>query len=801
MNPRSTRLLANLDQDVRYAIRALRRNPGLAAVTILTLALGIGANTAVFSIADAALFRPLPYRDPGRLVEVFRVLPATPGSMRFGVPREAIDAWRQQADTFEGVEAYIRGRMRMADADAPVAIARLSPGMLRLLGVSPVLGRSFDSRDATPSADRLALISHRLWKTAFGATPSAFGAAVTLDNLTYTIVGVMPPTFAFPGRDVQVWLPLTTEESFASPVARVRKGLTVADAQRQADRTADLLQQNRPTREGWKIALQSLEARRTSSAMRAGLLLLLGGIASVLLIACANVATLLLAHTTARERELAVRLALGASRGRLLRQVLTESVVLATAGGIAAVLVGVWAIDALGRALPVSQMLGVFDAELNLRVLAFASALSLATGLLCGALPAFRSGGVNLLDKLTATSHAVGLTRGHRHLHRVLIGMEVALTFVLLTGAILLANSFLRMVSVDIGFDPRNLAAIRVRLPERYQSQAARDAFFETLLARARLLPRVRAVTSGEVVPPQDGVFYAIEKEDAAPTPAGGELKAQVTRIQPDYFTTLGIPVLQGRVFDATDRAGSPPVVAVDRETARFLWPNASALGRRLKVGRSWRTVVAVVGHVKGFRFTDDSGRFQAYTPFAQDQTLPTRTLAVRNEDDAGASLAAIRALLRGIDPDVTILSASTVDDSYGALLTQPRFLLNLMSVFAIGALGLVCAGVYGVLSYSASRRKHEIGVRMALGASSSAVVRNVVAEAFLPTSIGLALGLVNAIWLGGFLRSQLYGVSPHDPPTTALAAILLLVTAALAAYIPARRAARLEPAAALRHE
>jgi putative ABC transport system permease protein len=788
--------MMSVSQDVRFAVRGLRRSPGFAVASVLTLALGIGANTAVFSVADALLFRPLPFADSDRLADVMDTWLSRPGLVGVPVDPQKFEFWSKQTHIFEGIEGYGRtGVVTMLDGDDPLGVTNITEGLLSLLGVAPIVGRSFDAGEMTGGIDTTCLVSHGLWTTAFGARPTAIGERLTLTGRSCTIVGVLPSTFRLPGPDTQIWIPTNPDRPPTQPITRVRAGLTIAAAQAEVNRLAESVQRDQPLQEGWRIKLSSFDDRRTSPTTRSALLALLGGVGLVMLIACANVANLLLARTDRRDREFAIRAAMGASRPQLFRQVLVEASVLALIAGLAVLVAARLGLAAFASRLPAALATSGLDVALNGRVLWFAVAITATTGLLCGAVPALRATRASVAGLLAGAHLTGGLTRHHRAAHGTLVAVEIALTFLLLTGAALLANSFVRMASVEFGFDPRNLAAVRVTPPRSYRPLPAQDAFYNELVRRLRLLPGIRGVAQGMRVPPTTDAFYMTRAEGSR----GEGTRVQITRVDDGYFRLLGIPVLEGRGIEPTDVAGSTPVVVIDRSTARHFWPGESPLGKRLRDSdvRPWMTVVGVVGRVKDVTFATGSDAFQAWMPMSQ-QPQPVRTLAIRSDGNPRTLFPSIRSAIRSVEPAATI-TITTSEAEYGEVMRQPRFFLVLMGAFAAVALSLAAIGLYGVLWYVVSRRTQEIGLRIALGADTAAVTRMVVGQALLPTGIGLACGLLGAYWLTSFLRAQLFGVSPRDPVTMIAVAAVLVATAALAACIPARRAAMLDPVAALR--
>ena len=799
-----------LVQDIRHSVRTLRGAPGFTSVAVLTLALGIGANTAVFSVADAAVFRPLPYRNSERLAYLLNVVDAGTPRQRTSpsIAPDMVDAWGEQTQILEGAAHYSVGDMQLAEADGElVRTGSLSAEALDFLGVSPMLGRGFDSAETVSGADAVALVSHRFWVARLASNPAVLGTTVTLDQRPHVIVGVMPPTFRFPRPDPQVWVPLTSGRNFVFAVARVRPGLSIAEAQDQLDSIAERLQRDQPRARGWIARLDGLDAERLPGPGRVALWALLAAVGLVLLIACANIASLLLARTMARQRELAVRSSLGASRARLFRHVLTEGLVLGAAGGAVALLLAGWSIDVLSRVLTTEGGLALLelDVELNRRVLAFTALATCAAGFACAALPAVRATRLNLFDALTATSRAAHGTRRHHRMQDALIVAQVAAALVLLVSAALLANSFVRMLRVDPGFETRNLAAVNVGLTaERYASQTARDAFFDTVLTRVRSLPGVRAATAGGRVPPEDGIYWELGVEGDPVAPEDPIVRILATPVEPDYMQTLGIPVLEGRPFGAADTAGAPPVVMIDRNTADEYWPGVRALGRRLRMGPSepWLTIVGVVGRVTGSDIAGQQSReLQAYVPMSQSRLTRTRTIVARTAGDAEPVVGTIRGIVRSADPTVRIRNASTVEAGYAELRTPARVILILMGVFASLALGLAAAGLYGVVSYAVTQRTHEIGIRTALGATRARILTLMMGHGVALGLVGGGIGLGGALAVSRLVRSLLFQVQPTDLATLALTSVTLMCAVVLACYLPARRATKLDPVVALRAE
>jgi putative ABC transport system permease protein len=795
--------------DLRHTLRSLARNPGFTAVAVLTLALGIGANVAVFSVVDAVLFRPLEYRDAERLVEFISLKdPGTPRERgQIGMTPAEIAVWRQQTQIFEAIEAN-SGRRVVIDGDDPQRLnaGLLSSGMLEFLGVAPISGRGFRSEESKAGADGVVLIGEGLWKTKFGGDPSVLGRTISVDRRPHTIVGVMPASFRFPSPAARIWLPLPDsrtpgkpETSFVGPLARLNRGLSLEEGQRRIDAVSAQLERDQPRAGGWTTRLIAHDRVRVDPATRRTLLVLLGAVGFVLIIAASNVANLFLARNVSRQKEIAVRAAIGASWMRLVRQFLVEGLVVAALGAIVAALAASWAMEGLTWiSASILQWPTVFDPELNRRVLIFTMALTAVAALGCALVPALNVAGRELHPTFLAGARVVGASPRHRGISQSLAMIEVAVTFVLLLGAGLLANSFVRLVSVDPGFDSRDLLTIDLDLPEhRYSTPASHEAAYRQIVESIHGLPGVEGVIATGPIPPAGmlGGTLVIAGDPAAP--ARGFYDANLWYVSPDHFRFLRIPIVQGRGLEATDLSG-PPVAIIDRDTAIRHWPAGNALGQRVQTypNDAWRTIVGVVGRVT-VQYGDGP---QIYVPMTAE-TMRGASPVIRFANDATALMPLVRERVRAFDRDIIISSMSTVDENYGELYARPRVFFVLMTVFACVALALAVVGLYGILAYSVNQRRQEIGVRIALGARSAEVRRMVVREAMLPVGAGIGVGLAASFWLNRFLGTLLFGVTPHDLTTIAGVALLLLLVSFGAAFIPARHAARVDPVVALRAE
>ena len=818
--------------DLRYAVRRLLRSPGFTAVAVLALALGIGANTAIFSAVNAILLRPLRYAEADRLV----FLSETSKDMDYmSVSILNFRDWLDQNRVFEELGIFRGQDATLTGADSPRRLEAYvaSSGYFRALGVQPLLGRWFEAGDDADGAARTAVLNHRFWASALGSDPDVLGRTLVLDGAPTTVVGVMPP--GFEEDEVDLYLPLgpqlpnlPVEQRGNHPgfygIARLRDGVSLAAAQAGMSAIARRLAEEHPdSNEGHGVRVASLTDEAVGE-IRPALLVLLGAVGFVLLIACANVANLLLARAEARMREIAIRTSLGAGRGRLLRQLLTESVVLGLLGGLAGLVLAFWAIGALASMDP-GNIPRVEEIGIDWRVLLFALGVSLLTGLLFGLTPALKASRPDLNASLKegATAAISGMRRPG--LRSALVVSEVALTLVLLVGAGLMLRSFQRLRNVDPGFRDERVLVMRVPPseraplanvpPDRERSTDAWTRYYGEIVTAAQV-PGVEAAAVSSTIPMEGGASESGVVASDLPMPTG---PADVTLVQwqavsPGYFDVLAIPVLRGRPFAASDDARAVPAAVIDESLAERLWPGQDPLGKQIAFefrGQSvedprplWRTVIGVVGHVRHYGFTE-ARRPQVYAPVTQvpiwqDGERPMGLL-VRTRRDPAAVTGAIRAAMGRVDPTVPIFEVRTMESVVADQLAQPRFSSVLLGAFAGIALTLAAVGIYGLVAYSVSRRTREIGLRMALGAARSDVMRMVVRQGMALVLVGLAIGLALALALARVLKSLLYEVSAWDPLTFAAVAVVLLGISLVASWIPARRATRVDPLAALRYE
>ncbi len=809
--------MQTLWQDLRYGARMLLKHKGFTAVAVLTLALGIGINTAVFSVADAVLFRPLPFTEPQRLAEIYQQQPGSQTAYQ-SLRWEAFQEWREQTEVFERVEAYSPRNFTLTGGREPETIPApaVSPGLFAMLGVHPQLGRPFQPEEAQPGAGRVILLSDGFWRRYFGGDRAVIGKTLTLNDEPYTVVGVMPPKFKFPYRKFELWVPLalTPLNELKRPnrfnvVGRLRAGVSLAEAQSRLDLVSAQLSAARPDPQGWGVKLAALDARRVNPGPRRALLSLLGAVALVMLLACANAANLLLSRAAARQGEVAIRLALGAGRWRLLRQMLTESVLLSSLAGAVGLLLAWWGVDLLTQFTPDElTFLSVNEISLDRRVLLFTLGLSLLTGIGFGLLPALKSTRPDLQQALKGGSRAASADRAQNRLRRSLVIAEIALSLVLLVGAGLMMRAFLRLSSVPPGFDPHNLIAAALSLPQqRYQTLAQEEDFFAQLKARMLAMPGVEAVTVAAGVPPQGGgITFGMDVEIEGHPPEAFDRKQMLpfSYVDSDYFQTLRIPLLQGRAFGAEDTVNAPPALIINEEMARYYWPSGSPVGQRLRISKTgkWYTVIGVTGDVNfgkpGFGYS----KMEIYYPWSQEtRRSGQRTLIVRTTGEANRLIPAVKGGIWTFDKDQPIYQINTVENLMSSALAEPRFYLLLLSAFACVTLLLVSLGIYGVVSYLVSQRRHEIGIRIALGAQTRDVLRLVLGDGMLLTAIGIGIGVLAALALGRWIRNLLYEQSATDPLTFIAVPLLLAGVALLACWIPARRAAKVDPVVVLRSE
>jgi putative ABC transport system permease protein len=805
--------------DVRYACRSLGNHPGFAIVVILTLALGIGANAAIFSVVNAVLLRPLPYHDADRLVVIWGDL-HRPGVNEIPASAGEFVDYRDRAHAFEHVAAYdtlgfnLTGIGEPERLDGAVVTASLFP----LLGASAQVGRTFLSAEEQPGREQVVVLSHALWQRRFKGDAAIVGQMVVLDGTPVQVVGVMPATFQYPDAGVEIWKPMLLDAEALSEdnrgshgytaLARLKPGVTLAQAQADLAAVTATFKAEHPGnyRGGFSANLRLLQAEIVGDTARP-LLILLGAVAVVLLIACANVANLLLARAASRRREIALRTALGASRGRLVRQLLTESVLIAIVGGVIGLVLASWGVDLLIASAP--ETIPRFrEVGVDRRVVLFTAIVSLGTGLLFGIVPALRAAGAPLNETLKDGGR-VGDSAAHGRAGRLLVISEVALSLVLLIGAGLLIHSFARVQNVEPGFDARNVLTLRLALPEsRYSTFQKGDAFFDELFTALRSRPDVRGVAAANALPFSGlGGSRTFHIEGREPKRPEDQTEEQLRIVTDGYFATMRIPVVKGREFSDRDTLSGPRVAVVNEALARKHWPNESPIGRRVGFSRDepqWYEIVGIVGNIK-HRGLDAADRPELYVPSRQplfaNWTVRPMYVAVRTDADPQAVAATVRRELARVDRDQPISDMRTMDERIGRSLAGRRFNMVLLAVFASLALTLAGIGIYGIVAYSVTERTHEIGVRLALGAQRRDVMAMIVAQGMVLTMIGTAVGVVSALLVTRMMSSLLFGVSAADPVTFVVIPVLLAAVAFVACSVPARRATRVDPLVALRAE
>jgi predicted permease len=809
-----TQHMSGFVQDLRYAARTLARRPGFTAVVIVVLALGIGANAAVFSVVDAVLLRPLPFPEPERLVEVH--LATTEGDPRGPVSEVDFEDWRESGHVFQDialVNTISRGLTLTGGAEPEqLPTAYVHPAFFGTLGVPPALGRAFRLDENESGRNRVAVLSHRLWLRDFGGDASIAGRTVTLDGQSFTVAGVMPASFRFPDATIDVWAPESLIDAARAPrrrdnrfqrvIARLDRGVTLESAHAEMGTIAARLAAEYPNTNAGRVrvTLVPLRDALVGESVRSAILILLGAVVFVLLIACANVGNLLFERAVARRHEIAVRLALGAGRARIVRQMLAESAVLAGAGGALGLLAGAWSIEVLlglaRHVLPAQN-----DVVVDGRVLGFTFLVSLPAALVFGAVPAI--GLLRTAPQLMLREDSRNATAGpgSRRLRAVLVVAETALALVLVVSAILMVKSFARLRRVDPGFDAGGVLAVSMNASTtRYPGRPQFLAYYRAILDRVRQIPGVEAAGSTRNLPLLGAAEqWAVTVDDHPAVPVGTEPVVPVHQISPGYFSAMRIPLLQGRDFMADDRESTPGVAIVSQSFARRFWPAQGAVGRILRSGDQQFSVVGVCGDVRQTRL-DAEGERAIYLP--QEQS-PRRgfTLILRARGDPLALAPAVRAEIRAIDPEHPILRVAAMKEVLGESVSQPRLLSALLAVFGGLALCLAMVGVYGVISYDVALRTREFGVRMALGARPRNVLAIVLREGAGLALAGVAIGTVAALALTQLLSAHLYRVGASDATTFVAVALLMLGTGLVAAYLPALRATRVDPLAALRHE
>ena len=812
--------------DLRFAVRQLIKSPGFTIIAIIALALGIGANTAMFSVINAILLRPLPFPESDRLTMIWQTNPEV-AKMGFPLAPTSVPDfkdWRAQAKSFEAVSAIEGWSSNLTGTDEAARLTggRVSANLFSLLRVQPILGRAFLEGEDELGQERVIILSHQLWQTRFGGDRSIIGRKLILDQEPFTVVGVMPANFNFPsetgmpaymtfGARCEAWVPFAPSEGRQknrgahniAVIARLKPGVSLTIAQAEMNTLAGRFAQQYPdSNKDWGIQLVSLQKQAAAGSERT-LSVLMAAVGCILLIACANVANLLLARGLGRQKEIAIRRALGASRFRIVRQLLTESVLLALAGGLLGIIFAIWGSNLLLAIAPAS-LPRLDDVRIDGGVLLFTLAVSLATGVLFGLAPALQSSRVGLSEKLKEGDR--GSTAGHARLRNALIVSEVALALMLLIAAGLLIESFARLAQVRPGFNPDSVLTFNIALPDNpYEDEAKAAAFFDNVVRRIENLPGVKSAAAGNVLPLSGGEEVDGFQIAGRPEPAPGEMQTANFRwVTSDYFKTLQIPLQRGRNFNEQDKKDAPEVAIIDETMARLYFPGVNPIGQRFRATNEkkqiFREIVGVVGDVRHTSLNAKPGP-HIYLPEAQ-KGLQLMTVAVRSAGaEPGALLKMVRREVAAIDPTVPISEIRTMEEMVASAVAPWRFTMALLSAFAAVALLLASVGIYGVLAYSVNQRRREIGIRMSLGAQRRDVLRLFLTQGMAVTLLGIVIGLGGAWAATRIMRSLLYSVSPTDPLVFLSVPLTFAAIALLASFLPARKAARVNPVTALRSE
>ena len=805
--------METLIQDLRYAVRMLIRKPAFTLVVVAALALGIGANTAIFSVVNSILLRPLPYRDPDRLAMIWM------NNKRMNVDQDIhsfanyLD-YRDQNQVFETMAAYSGISLNLVGVGEPERIigSAATASLFEVLGVAPERGRVFTVEEETIGQNRVAVLSYGLWQRRFGGDPNIVGQDIQLSDVSRTVIGVMPPSFKFPHKDAEIWVPLALDDnqkrsrsSFGYyAIGRLKPGVSLEQAQAEMGTIASNLESQYPVLDGLGVNLVPLH-QQVTGRVRPALLVLLGTVAFVLLIACANVANLLLARSAGREREIAIRTALGANRKRLIRQLLTESALMGLAGGAVGILIAKWGLSAL-IALSPEDIPRLDQIGIDGRVLAFTLLVSLATGLIFGLVPAIQASRPDLNESLKESGRSSTSGVERRRVRSSLVVLEVALSLVLLIGAGLMIKSFSRLQKVELGFNPDRLLSMNIQLSRTKYQGPLSTQFFRQLIERVEAMPGVEsagATTAIFIDALPNSTNFTVE--GMPPTPAAEQIETPVDSVTPSYFRTMGIGLLEGREFTEQDGLESPPVAIINNTFARRFWPGESPLGRRYKFGDSnsnapWMTIVGVVDDMRRTGLDVDV-RCETFLPYTQRRFIGFLSLVVRAKSDPRGIATAVRDQVWSIDPGQPVSHIRTMDQMLDGMMAQRRLNMVLFALFGAVALVLAAVGVYGVISYSVTQRTHEIGIRMALGAGRADVLKLIVRNGMTLVLIGVGLGLIAAFALTRLMTTLLFEVSATDLATFAAISGILSAVGLAACFVPALRAIKVDPMVALRYE
>ncbi|HWN99260.1 MAG TPA: ABC transporter permease [Blastocatellia bacterium] len=799
--------------DIRYAARTLLKRPLFASVAVLTLALGIGANAAIFSVVNAVLLSPLPFGKPDELMMIWG---SNAAANLYQQPASVpdYDDVKEQNHVFEQIAATRSQAFNLTGGDEPERIGgvRVATNLFSLLGVRPVFGRDFLEAEGLSGAEPVVIVSHGLWQQRYGADPNLIGRSLNVDGRSYTVIGVLPPGIYYPTPDSSLYIPLIAQPNelargarFLRVIGRLKPGVSLSEARAEMDTIAGRVAEQYPsTNNGYGLDLVPLH-EQVVGRVRPALMILLSAVGCVLLIACANVANLLLARSASRRTEFAIRAALGASRSQLVRQLLTESVLLSFVGGAVGLLLAVWGVPALigisANSIPRASEIGI-----NLRVLGFTAIVSLATGIAFGIVPALRSSGRDTIDALREGSRGTTGSVLHQRLLSGLVVSEIAIALVLLAAAGLMIRSFLSISKVSPGFNPKGVLTLGIGLSSKYPDIARQASFYESLLAKVRMMPGVESAASNIRIPLAGFNASTSFTIQGKPVQPGSEPTTDYRAVTGDYFKTMGIPLLSGRDFTQRDNKDAREAIVINRMMAERFFPDEHPLGKRIQIfpdPTRWREIVGVVGDVRLLGLDADINP-TVYVPMPQNpypNALRNVFLVVRTSGEPKSLVAGIRDELRSLDKEIPISQVQTMEEVLSGSLSQRRLSTSLLVVFAALAGTLAAVGIYGVMGYIVAGRTHEIGIRMAMGAQQGEVLRMILGDGAKLTVIGVAIGLGAAFVLTRVLASLLFGVSPADPVTFAGISVLLACVAMLASYVPARRAAKVDPMEALRYD
>jgi predicted permease len=816
---RRVNFIQDFVQDLRYGLRVLARSPTFTVVAVLTLALGIGANTAVFSVVNGVLLRPLAYKDPDRIITIWE---PSRGGHTLGLTDVEFFDIRDRNPVFEEVAAYATGATNFTGVGEPerVTATWVSADFFPVLGVQPTLGRVLLAEDDKPDPAPVVVLSYGLWQRRFGADQGVIGRQVSLNGISRTIIGVMPRGFQFVSPEVEMWLPLGLDPANVdagsrsyNAIGRLRPGVPLARARVEMNGIAAQMAEEYKTRfPKGANATSSLNLiplhELIVGDVRQALLLLLASIGFVLFIACANVANLQMARGEARQKEMALRLALGANRLRVVRQLLTESLILSLMGGVAGLLLAYWGVGAL-LALAPESLPRTGEVGIDGMVLIFTLVVSLLAGTVFGLGAGLRFSHTDLHASLKEGGRSTASSSGRRTRHLLVIS-QLALAVMLLAGAGLMIKSFIRLLNVDPGFNPQNVLTARINLPRsKYPQHQQINAFYKQLLERVGTASGVEAAGTVTALP-LSGLNSNASFEIEGRPRASDEVaqNADYRMVSSDYFRVMGIPLLVGRYFEASDQEGAPGVVIINEAMQHAFWPDEEPLGKRINLGvpgSPWLTIIGIIKDVK-HKALNVASKPELYFLHSQNAykalgVYPSLTLAVRGTADPLALTGVVKSAVQGIDPDVPVAKVETMEKVLSTSVAQPRFTMLLLAIFALVALALAAVGIYGVMAYSVGQRKHEIGIRLALGAQTSEVLRMVMRQGMLLVVIGIGFGLAGALTLTRLLKDLLFGVQVTDPLTFVAITFLLISVALLACWIPARRATKVDPIIALRYE